>query len=247
MVAEREVVACNLCGLDDATVIAERDRYGLETRIVQCKGCGLRYQNPRMTLEAYAEFYRGEYRALIERLMGRPYPLAEIEADQWRYAADLTNAAARWLEPTAGGALLDIGGSTGIVGRLCRARWGHHVTVIDPSPEELARARDCRTICAPAESATFPRADVALMCRTVDHLLDPKGVLTRLARVARLLIVDAMDVDGWPENSRYKVDHPYAFTGQTLMAVVRAAGWRVRAQWRRRGNQYVGLVCSPQE
>lgn len=224
-------------------MVAERDRYGLPTRVVACRGCGLRYQTPRMTAADYAAFYRSGYRPLLETYLRRPYPLREIEAEQWTYAADLTNAVARWLAPGGGGALLDVGGSTGTVGRLCRARWGYAVTVIDPSPEELAQARDCATVCASAEAVDFPACDVALLCRTVDHLLDPRGVLERLRTAARTLVVDAMHVDGWPAEARYKVDHPYAFTAPTLKAMVEAAGWQVRAQWWRRGTQYVGFVC----
>lgn len=240
-------VPCNLCGADDTTVVAERDRYGLPTRIVQCRGCGLRYINPRQTADEYAAFYQHGYRPLLERWLKRPYPLSEIETDQWRYAADTTSALARWLEPYAGGSVLDVGGSTGVVGRMCRARWGMTVTVVDPSADELARARDCQTICGSAETVDLPTVDVALVCRTLDHLLDPLGVLRRLRACARLLVVDVNNVDGWPPDHRYKVDHPYAFTEQTLKAMVAAAGWTIQAQWRRRGPQYVGVVCRTEE
>lgn len=235
-----EAVACNLCGADDAAVVAEKDRYGLPTRIVQCQSCGLRYVSPRMTAEGYAAFYRDGYRKLLTQLRGRTQRRAEFEAEQWRYALDLAEEVAPFI---AGSRLLDVGGSTGVVGRLFGARWGFDVTVLDPAPDELERAINCERLCVSAEDAEFPPADVALLCRAIDHLRDPLGVLRRLRERVRTLVVDAMDVDRWPLVARYKVDHPYAFTADTLRQMVEAAGWRVRHRWERRGGKYVGLLA----
>lgn len=248
-----EAVACALCGTTPYTVVATQDRYGLPTRVVQCVSCRLRFQNPRMTKAAFGAFYQHGYRPLLEQhyaRLGADAPtLAAIEADQMTYAANLL----REVEPVmvrrliGRARLLDVGGSTGIVGRVFGKRWGFDVTVIDPSADELARAKGCATICGSAEDVTFPKADVALMCRTVDHLLDPVSVLARLRQAVRLLVIDAMDVDRWGDAHRYKVDHPYAFTRDTLRRLVEAAGWHIRHEWQRRHGQYVGLVCSPQE
>lgn len=246
--APHERVPCNLCGTTPTAIVATKDRYGLPTRIVQCVQCGLRFINPRMTAESYAAFYRDGYRPLVKTLyaqMGQPYSLRTIEQSQWEYARELAGEVGRFLP--AGGTLLDVGGSTGIVGRAFRKQWGFDVTVLDPSPEELARATGCRTICGSAETAELPPVDVALLCRTMDHLLDPLAVLRRLRQCARLLIVDSRDADAWPAGSRYQVDHPYAFSARTLAAMVRRAGWAIQHTWTRRTGKYVGLVCSPQE
>jgi SAM-dependent methyltransferase len=244
----RESVACNLCGGVNTTTLAEHDRYGLPVRVVQC-ACGLRYLNPRWTAEGYAQFYRDGYRPLIAHWMqihGDPAQTVEaIEADQQTYGLLVRGAVGPWMRE--GQHVLDIGGSTGVVGRLFKARWGGTVTVIDPAPDELARATGCQTICGSAETVDFPKADVALLCRTIDHLLDPKGVLLRLRQAVTRLVVDAMDVDAWNAPHRYKVDHPYAFTGKTLQQMVKAAGWRIERAWLRRNRKYVGLLCSPQE
>lgn len=224
-------------------MITTRDRYQLPTRVVQCVTCALRFINPRMTAEGYTAFYRHGYRPLLNTLVPIPQRVANLELDQMAYATDLRAQIARWIPVT--GTLLDVGGSTGVVGRAFLP--AYRVTVVDPSAEELARAEGCTTICGAAETVDFPQVDVALLCRTIDHLLDPLGVLRRLRQAAAWLVVDAMDVDRWPETWRYKVDHPYAFTAATLDRLVTAAGWRIRDRWTRRGGYYVGLVCSPQE
>lgn len=60
-----EEVLCYLCGKNDYTefLIGEEDLTGKEGqfRYVKCNGCGLVFQNPRLTLGCIKEFYDGEY------------------------------------------------------------------------------------------------------------------------------------------------------------------------------------------
>lgn len=242
-----ELTRCNLCGLDDTEPAATKDRYGLPVTVVQCNGCGLRYLNPRMSPSRYMAFYRHEYRALLKS-HEIDESIDSIEADQWEYAVELSSEVGRYMPKE--GRLLDLGGSTGIVGRLMMARFGGTLTVVDPSREELARARDCRTVQSLAEAVEFPLGsfEAVLLCRTIDHLTDPAGVLHKIRQwlvPGGVLIVDAMDVDYWPVAHRYKVDHPYAFTDATLRAMVAdRAGFVIRSSWTRRNGKYVGLICS---
>jgi 2-polyprenyl-3-methyl-5-hydroxy-6-metoxy-1,4-benzoquinol methylase len=55
---------CPICNSTESELISEKDRYGLEYRVVICKDCGLVYTNPRMTQESYNKFYDTEYRRL---------------------------------------------------------------------------------------------------------------------------------------------------------------------------------------
>ena len=56
-----EHVSCNLCGLDDAQVLfRKRDKLGItddEFQVVECRGCGLLYVNPRPTEAEIGKFY----------------------------------------------------------------------------------------------------------------------------------------------------------------------------------------------
>lgn len=51
------------CGAtdNDFDILAEKDRYGLKSRTVICRKCGLVMTNPRMTQESYDYFYDKEY------------------------------------------------------------------------------------------------------------------------------------------------------------------------------------------
>ena len=53
-----ESVPCGLCGGEDFDVIATKDRYGLDNRVVTCKHCGLIQTMPRMNPTNFSETIR---------------------------------------------------------------------------------------------------------------------------------------------------------------------------------------------
>lgn len=57
-------VPCCVCGGKNFEILSEKDRYGLYAPIVICKNCGLIQMNPRMTQEAYNNFYNTEQKKL---------------------------------------------------------------------------------------------------------------------------------------------------------------------------------------
>lgn len=244
--AEKETVACNLCGGYETKVVATTDRYGLDVTTVRCVGCGLRYQNPRLTAEASAAFYADGYRPLLSKFYQRAITPESIESDQWTYAAQVSSL----LEPYVkrGGTVLDIGGSTGIVAQMFHIRYGTDAIVIDPAVSEIARVRGSRVVQASAEDLPdLPPADLALMCRTVDHLRDPRGVLEKLRASCQMLFIDAVNVDASPREKRYKLDHPYAFTPKTLAAMVEKAGWQIHKTWVRHAMASFCYLCVPRK
>lgn len=52
------------CGIEDSLLLTQKDRYGNYYPFVICKRCGLIRADPRLTKEAYIDFYRFEYRIL---------------------------------------------------------------------------------------------------------------------------------------------------------------------------------------
>lgn len=61
-----EEVLC-LCSSGHYLHLSNHDRYGLWSPVVICKQCGLIYANPRLTEEAYRDFYSSdEYRSIYE-------------------------------------------------------------------------------------------------------------------------------------------------------------------------------------
>lgn len=236
-----ETVPCALCGGTKTTIIASHDRYGLPAQTVECV-CGLRYLNPRMTADGYSAFYRHGYRPLLSEHFQRSYGVEDILSDQRKYARNLTGLVAAHMP--IGTTLLDVGGSTGIVGQQFRRRWGYTVTVLDPAPDELAKAEGCTTLAGSAEDLDLPTVDLALLCRTIEHLRQPILVLKKLRACASTLVLDARDCDRWPLGQQYQVDHPYAFTRRVLERALAATGWNVTQQWTyANGWRYVGYLC----
>ena len=101
---------------------------GLAVSAVKCKGCGLVFLNPRMTADAYREFYEaGHYRDLVSAFYSKwrktDHSLDPMENYQRSYALKVLKHL-KGFGPYSG-KLLDVGGSTGV-------RGGTGVQVLQP-------------------------------------------------------------------------------------------------------------------
>jgi len=235
---KEEVKRCNLCGGTRFKPFAREDRYGLPVESVQCKSCRLIFLNPRMTTEAYAEFYRnGTYRELLSEFYGRPFTTQSIEEDQRKYADKVIGLLAphqvrlvSWLDPFSAGLpkrLLDIGGSTGVVAEAVAKQFGLDAIVIEPSEVEAKRAmsRGLRVWSGMIEDFEPDRAlfDAILLCQTMDHLLDIMGALRT---IRTWLADDGLFFCDLAWNNPIKVDHPYYLDDHTAKDYFRRAGFK---------------------
>ena len=88
-----------------------------------CLRCGLVFLNPLMTSDAYAEFYADVYRPLVSAYHGRRIDAETIQDEQREYAAIRAELLAPHLEGRGAKALLDVGGSTGVVAHHLKERF----------------------------------------------------------------------------------------------------------------------------
>ena len=58
-----DVPAC-LCGSQDSTPVADRDRFGLPIGVAICRACGLLRTTPRLAAQHLTEFYEDDYHGL---------------------------------------------------------------------------------------------------------------------------------------------------------------------------------------
>ena len=127
-----------------------------------------------MTGEAYGEFYASIYRPLVSAFHGRRIDAETIEPEQHSYAEDLARLLEPWFGAARGRRLLDVGGSTGVVAEVLADRFSLEATVLDPAPDELARAaaRGLQTLTGSIEDVEIAEPfDAVVLCQTVDHLL----------------------------------------------------------------------------
>lgn len=223
-------VHCPLCTSLDSHIFCRQDKYGHRVDARQCAACQFRWLGLQLTPAGYSRFYgSGEYR----RLCGsKP---AAIQAGQRHYAANLQQVLGN-LEYSS---LVDLGGSCGIIGQQlgagCRS-----VTIVDPSPSELAAAAalglDTRQGTAETYEPGAP-VDLVTLIKTIDHLPGPVEVLQKIRGYSRYLLIDFVDYFGASirfgrENMALKIDHPCYFTTESANRCLAAAGWQPkRAGW----------------
>lgn len=254
---EQELVGtCNLCGSEDLVEAAREDRYGFPATLRVCTRCGLGFLSPRMTAAEYADFYAHTYRPLVSAYHGRLIDAATVQAEQREYSAALTGFLGREL-PGPPGSIIDVGGSTGVVGGVLGEAFGADVTVLDPSPEELevARGAGMETIAGFAEDYDPGERtwDLVLLCQTIDHLLDVSSTLAAL----RIMLADegrafvdildfALAIDRNGLEGAVKIDHPFSLTYETALGFFDKAGLEVTAE-RLSDDGHWGFVLAPGE
>ena len=237
---ETEVASCcNICGGRQYAVISRRDRYGFPARSALCLNCGLVYVLDRFTVEGYATFYRtGTYRTLIARFKGKKQTIEHIRAAQVNYTRTIIRALDGLIVPVRQAHLLDVGGSTGLVAAEFRKHFGYQGTLLDPAPDEVEAAGKLgvNTVVGSIENwETDDRFELILLCRTIEHLFDLRGALTKIRTLLQpdgLFYCDIADFveicrrEGPPEATT-KVDHCYWLTPETAPAIFRSLGFAV--------------------
>ena len=253
-----ETIACNLCGSVKATpVFALPDlllnRPGTVTTFVQCRQCGLIYQNPRPTLEEIGDHYPPEY---------EPYAAASGERTSWllRRAVQhgLDKRCAPIVQRKKGGRLLDVGCATGtfLIGMRQYPGWELVGVEINSQVAQIAREQHGLNVLAGTlEQAAFPDNyfDVVTLWDVVEHLHDPAASLREIHRILKpdgLLLFRVPNASGWDARAfgRYWAGldaprHLYVFSPHTVKALLEANGFHVIEVGCRAGG-YLTFVLS---
>jgi SAM-dependent methyltransferase len=249
------VGSCNLCGGGTWTVLTHRDRYGFPAQTMCCDRCGLCMLNPRMTAEAYGEFYRSVYRPLVSAYHGRRIDAHSIQAEQQQYAEEMERLLAPFVSGSGKRTFLDVGGSTGVVAAHFARRLGFLGTVIDPAPDEVAEARALGVESIEGFVETWDpgerKFDVIGLFQTIDHLLDVMATLVKIRRILSpggLFVVDIVDFRaaylkrGSVEEAT-KIDHPYSLVEETAEAYLARAGFEPLRRAYSADHHLVAWVC----
>lgn len=233
--------SCDLCQWHVFRTISHTDRYGFEGTYQMCEGCGLVFQNPHPTAGGYALFYEKWYRPLVAALQGRQEDVQALRKDQEAYAAKLMKFLRLHMKAAPIQLSVDLGGSTGCVAKAVQDALGGTCLVVDPSPGELAEARrrglECEQSLAEEWRPNGRRFDLALICRSVDHLLSISKVLDLVARSLKPgghLFIDPVDFESWARTmidyrKMLKIDHMYYLSDETMRWYLKKSGFEVVA------------------
>jgi SAM-dependent methyltransferase len=234
-----EPVRCYLCGESNSRffISAEDDLTGKPGRFqfVTCNGCGLVYQNPRVTLERIGEFYDDQY---IAHRKTRPWgPLAPLfDRAMNKLDADKERLIARYVTLDRTSQVLDVGCATGTF--LQRLRTVHGARVSGVDFKDLSSS-------PPLEGVEFHcglfyevpladrRFDLVTMWHFLEHDYDPLRSLRTARRVLKpggTLVIEVPRLDSrtfrwfgdrWP--GLQAPQHTALFDRDHLHALVRKA------------------------
>lgn len=230
-----EHVNCPICDQDQARHLFTKDCLA----VVECRNCGLRYVNPRMSAQSLETNYIGHY-----------YPQEKIELI-YTNAMDCLQMKERLAEIERQmhkrGRLLDVGCGIGTFLHLARER-GWEIYGADPSESGVSFARDqygLDIFCGNLFEANFPDQyfDAITLYHVLEHVPQVNPFLEELRRILKqktgCLAVEVpnagsiksrLQKEDWPYV--HPRDHLYYFSHRTLSKLLHKHGFN----WIRAGK-----------
>jgi SAM-dependent methyltransferase len=238
-----ETVACYLCGRESFKpfIWGEDDLTGKPGRFtfVTCDGCGLRYQNPRLTIDHIKAYYDDEY--IAHRKKSDWGVLSGFFA--WvmdRHDRQKDALVSRFVSLDPKSTVLDVGCAVGTFLQKMRARYGVRATGVDfadLSANPSLSGVDFRCGLFVDQDFGEQRFDLITMWHYLEHDYDPLRTLGRardlLSPNGRLVIeVPRLDSttfrlykNRWP--GLQAPQHTVLFDRARLLDTVKAAGLEV--------------------
>lgn len=241
MTMDWETTPCLVCGSTQATPRFSLKDWACELpgdfQLVQCSACGHLYQTPRPTQAAIGAYYPDDYQPFWRAIDSEPQAWKRVlRRWQWRSRCQQITRL------RAGGALLDVGASTGIFLNEMR-RYGHwQVAGVEFNQQAAQYARDTFQVemfAGQVEDAPWPPQsfDVITLWDVLEHLPDPK---TALLKIRELLKPDGYLIFSVPNAGgldtalfgRYWIGldaprHMSVFTLAGLERLLTSAGYRI--------------------
>jgi SAM-dependent methyltransferase len=238
-----EPVPCYLCGgLDrEPFITAEDDLTGKPGTFtfVTCRGCGLRYQHPRVTLDHIGEYYDDQYIAhRKKRSWGLLTPLVEHGMNKLDTAKD--RIVSRYVALDSRASVLDVGCAVGTFLQRIRQQYGSTVVGLDfkdlSGHPSLFGVEFHRSLLYDAPLAA-DRFDLVTMWHFLEHDYDPMRSLRTARRVLKpggTLVIEVPRLDcrtfrwygrRWP--GLQAPQHTVLLDKAHLLQMVRTTGFEV--------------------
>ena len=230
-----------LCESKDFAQIASVDRHGLLQSTVMCVRCGLIQSNPRLTDEEYELFYRSDrYRLIYE---GHDYLAQAAQRYAAQYGDHIHARLVGLRSPDRIGSVLEFGAAGGW-NLLPFKDDGTKVVGYDYS-EELVKLGCSRGIDLRQGGLEQleGRHDVVIANHVVEHLIDPRAAIERLAsHVAPggVLYLGVPNIRHFGMGQLQNA-HTYYFTPETFTAYTTQRGLRLRMLTDEPGDHMAGV------
>lgn len=232
-----ETVPCAICCGNSFEIIAHKDRYGFELSLAICKDCGLAQTNPRMTQEAYNNFYNLEYRFIYG---GDEGPTPKFFEDQYNRLGkriyNLINSihAEQSLKNKF---VLEVGCGAGGILKFFKDQ-GCRIKGIDLGGQYVEYGKTFHNLdleVMPIEKLQLDqKPDVIIYSHVLEHILDLKGQLSYIRSLMHENTLLYIEVPGLKNLHRsYNTDlllylqnaHVYHFTKLTLLNLLNLNGF----------------------
>lgn len=222
-----ESVPCDLCGHDDAMLIARGRSYGYPLCNVICRVCTLVYQNPRMTSAELRHFYAGTYSSLRAGSHGSERSATVTITGRIPHIIRLCE---RHLKP--GTVVLEIGCGTGELLAHVRDRFACNCIGVEPSPDYRRYAQDTHRLSVIGSTLEdFEpegiQPDVVFMSHVLEHTLSPRAALAKIRRLLAPGGVLYVEVPNLIVHRSFSTPHTYSFHDKTLDALLAVTGFEV--------------------
>ncbi len=242
-----EEVGCLNCGSENSELIAERDRYGLQYSVKLCKDCGLAYTSPRMTGEAYGQFYDDEYRPLYVGSERAGDAFFQEQKKQGQRIYQYLRSKGVDLSQSLN--VLEVGcGAGGILATF--KEQGHCVVGIDLGSEYVqygsqTHGLDLRVAYLKDLSIDFV-PDLIIYSHVMEHILDPLAEMAEIQRRCGENTLVYIEVPGLKNiHKAYQMDvmkyyqnaHSAHFTLGSLSVMMSKCGFALSA-----GDEYVHAI-----
>ncbi len=232
-----ETVSCAICAGNSFEIIANKDRYGFELNVAICKQCGLAQTNPRMTQEAYNNFYNEEYRFIYG---GDEAPTEKFFADQYtRLGKKIYNFISSSLQEQSlkGKFVLEVGcGAGGILKYF--SDQGCRIKGIDLGSQYVEYGKRVHNLdleVMPIEKLQLDqKPDIIIYSHVLEHILDLKSQLSSIRSLMHDQTILYIEVPGLKNLHRsYNTDlllylqnaHVYHFTKSSLLNLMESNGF----------------------
>jgi len=245
-----EKAPCCICEGKNFEVLSEKDRYGLYVPVVICRDCGLIQTNPRMTQDAYNEFYDLEYRLLYMEKKISTYEFFKSQYERGKriyeylekfLGIDLTNLK-----------VLEVGAGAGGVLYYFKQK-GNDVYGCDLGSEYVRFGREKYDLNLRVgtidDIAINWNPDIVIYSHVLEHILNPVGELVKLISICdhnHYLYIELPGVKYL--NQSYGMNflrllqnaHVYYFTLATLKNVLGKSGYYFIC-----GNEIIRSIFKP--